>query len=141
MVSQRFGFYTVKMTAIFVMSVIYFVLGSFLSVLLNEALPDEDLHQLSTPYLVAQLSVIFGMIGVVYYVLRNIVKSMPFFLDGMYGFQYGLLREATGGIIVAYTMYAYLDRLQLLMTELHNRFRSSIVSFRRNFSSNILTNA
>jgi hypothetical protein len=52
---------------------------------------------------------------------------MPFPLDGSYGFCYGLLREATGGIIVAYMMYAYLDRLQAMMKELALRFRKASV--------------
>jgi hypothetical protein len=119
------GFYTVKITAIFLLSVLYFVVGSVLSILLNEMIPDENLHELSTPYLMVLLSLIFGSIGVVFYVLRNMVKRMPFFLDGYYGFQYAMLREATGGLIIGYTMYAYLDKLKGLMKEFSARLRGN----------------
>jgi hypothetical protein len=119
------GFYTVKITAIFLLSVLYFVVGSVLSILLNEMVPDENLHELSTPYLIVLLSLIFGSIGVVFYVLRNMVKRMPFFLDGYYGFQYAMLREATGGLIIGYTMYAYLDKLKGLMKEFSARLRGN----------------
>ena len=119
------GFYTVKITAIFLLSVLYFVTGSILSILLNEMIPDENLHELSTPYLMVLLSLIFGSIGVVFYVLRNMVKRMPFFLDGYYGFQYAMLREATGGLIIGYTMYAYLDKLKGLMKEFSARLRGN----------------
>lgn len=119
--SSTVGFYTVKMTAIFLMSVLYFIIGSTLSNLLNRAIPDENLHEMSTPYLIALLSVIFGMIGIVFYVLRILVKRMPFFLDGYYGFKYSLLREATGGLIIGYVMYSYLDKLKGLMQELSSR--------------------
>lgn len=119
--SSTVGFYTVKVTAIFLMSVLYFIVGSVLSVLLNDAIPDRDLHMLSTPYLIALLSLIFGSIGVAFYILRNLVKRMPFFLDGYYGFKYSMLREATGGIIIGYVMYAYLEKLAALMRELSSR--------------------
>lgn len=119
--SSTVGFYTVKVTAIFLMSVLYFIVGSVLSVLLNDAIPDKDLHMLSTPYLIALLSLIFGSIGVAFYLLRNLVKHMPFFLDGYYGFKYSMLREATGGIIIGYVMYAYLEKLAALMRELSSR--------------------
>jgi hypothetical protein len=46
---------------------------------------------------------------------------MPFFLDGMYGFNYSLLKEASGGIIVAFIMFNYLDKLKILLNELKNR--------------------
>jgi hypothetical protein len=49
---------------------------------------------------------------------------MPFFLDGIYGFKYSLLQEAAGGMIIGYTMYAYLDNLQNMMEEFRKRLRS-----------------
>lgn len=119
------GFYAVKITAIFLMSVIYFILGSVLSLLLNQSLPAEPVKEVSTPMLVVRLSAVFGLIGVVYYLLRNAVKRAPFPLDGWFGFRYGMLREATGGLIVAYAMYAYLDRLHDWMIELEERLMGS----------------
>jgi hypothetical protein len=115
------GFYAVKITAIFLMSVIYFVLGAGLSLLLNRSLPADPVQQVSTPMLVVRLSAVFGLIGVVYYLLRNVVKRAPFPLDGWFGFRYSMLREATGGLIVAYAMYSYLDRLHDWMVELEER--------------------
>ncbi len=75
--------------------------------------------------LIVRLSAVFGLIGVVYYLLRNAVKRAPFPLDGWFGFRYGMLREATGGLIVAYAMYAYLDRLHEWMIELEERLTGS----------------
>lgn len=123
MLSSTVGFYTVKVSAIFIMSFLYFLVGSILSVLLNDAIPEKDLHTLSTPRLVGLLGVIFGSIGVVFYVVRILIKRMPFFLDGVYGFKYSLLQEAAGGMIIGYTMYAYLHRLKGLMDELERRLR------------------
>ena len=124
--SSSIGFYSVKIAAIFLISVLYFMVGSCLSLFLNEAIPEENLDELSTPLLIALLSLIFGSIGVVFYILRNMIKRMPFFLDGYYGFKYGMLREATGGLIIGYTMYAYLDKLKRLMKELSTRLRGVV---------------
>jgi hypothetical protein len=117
------GFYTVKVSSIFLISVLYFIVGSVLSILLNDIIPSENVEEISTIRLIALLGLIFGSIGVVFYGLRVMIKNMPFFLDGYYGFNYSLLREASGGIIIAYTMYAFLDKLIDLMQELAKRLR------------------
>lgn len=115
------GFYTVKITSIFLISILYFLVGSVLSILLNEMIPSESLEEIQTWKLVSLMGLIFGSIGVVFYVVRIMIKRMPFFLDGYYGFKYSILREAAGGIIVGYTMYAFLDKLKGLMDELAKR--------------------
>lgn len=126
MLSRTVGFYTVKVSAIFLMSFFYFIIGSVLSVLLNDIIPDTSLEELSTPYLMAFLGTVFGCIGVVFYMVRILVKRMPFVLDGMFGFKYSLLREAAGGIIIGYTMYAFLDKLKKMMVELGGRFHPRV---------------
>ena len=123
MTPHQTGFYSVKIASIFIISIFYFVVGALLSTLLNDFIPDENLQDMSTLSLMTLLGVIFGSIGVVFYALRHVIKRMPFFLDGYYGFKYYLLREAAGGLIVAYVMYAYLDKLKNLMVELGNRLR------------------
>jgi hypothetical protein len=84
-------------------------------------IPSESLEEIQTWKLVSLMGLIFGSIGVVFYVVRIMIKRMPFFLDGYYGFKYSILREAAGGIIVGYTMYAFLDKLKGLMDELAKR--------------------
>lgn len=121
--SNKIGFYTIKTTSIFTVSIIYFVLGTLFSIALNDLIPDENLQEMSTSYLMTLIGLIFGSIGVLFYGLRHIIKRIPFFLDGYYGFKYSLLREAAGGLIAAYVMYAYLDKLRDLMVELGNRIR------------------
>jgi hypothetical protein len=120
--NQKLGFYVVKTTSIFIISVIYFIVGSITSILLNDVLPEEEnISKLSTLHLILILSGIFGIVGVLYYFLRVGIKHMPFFLDGVYGFQYSLLKEASGGIIIAFIMYNYLDKLKILLNEFKTR--------------------
>ena len=134
MLSRKVGFYLVKVLAIFIMSALYFVVGSTLSVFLNRAIPVTNLNELSTPYLMVFLGTVFGCIGVVFYVVRVLIKRMPFFLDGMYGFRYTILREAAGGMIFGYTMYAYLDHLKTMMVELGKRLRSEEKTIEKDLS-------
>lgn len=122
-IPDTIGFYGVKITSIFIISIIYFIIGSITSILLNDLLPEEgNIHELPTWYLIIIISTIFGVIGVLYYFIRVFIKNIPFFLDGMYGFKYSLLKELSGGIIIAFVMYNYLDKLKSLLNELKSRF-------------------
>lgn len=116
------GFYSIKITSIFIISIVYFLFGSIISISLNDLLPEEeDINKLSTFYLIILVSGIFGIIGVLSYFIRFVIKRLPFFLDGIYGFKYSLLKELSGGIIIAFVMYNYLDKLKLLLNELKKR--------------------
>ena len=120
--SNTLGFYTTKIISIFIISIIYFIIGYFSSIILNDLLPEKDnIQQLSTFHLILLISTLFGIIGILYYFLRIAIKNMPFFLDSVYGFKYSLLRETSGGIIFAFILYTYLDKLQILLQELQYR--------------------
>jgi hypothetical protein len=116
------GFYTVKMAAIFIMAIIYFIVGSIMSIGLDNIMPEKkELEETPTYLIFLKICGIFGIIAVLYYFLRIQIKNMPFFLDGLYGFKYNMLKEASGGIIVAYIMYIYQDRLGDMLKELRKR--------------------
>ena len=115
------GFYVVKISAIFIMSVLYFICGVTVSILIDDAIPDKNLEDKSTIILIIQICTIVGMIGVIYYFLRVYIKSVTFFLDGLYGFKYSLLKEASGGIIFSYVLYTYQTKLHNLLIELKQR--------------------
>lgn len=126
-IENTIGFYSVKIISIFIVSIIYFIVGSVASILLNDNLPDkEKIQNLSTFNLILFSCSIFGGIGVLYYFLRLMVKKIPFFLDGLYGFKYLVLKEVSGGIIVGFVMYKYLDKLHILLNELHIRIKKLI---------------
>jgi len=101
-VENRIGFYSVKVISIFIISIIYFIVGSLVSFLLNDLLPEEEnLNKISTTRLFFIISGIFGLIGIIFYIIRIMIKNIPFFFDDMYGFKYSLLKEASGGIIIS----------------------------------------
>lgn len=120
--SSTVGFYTVKIAAIFIMAIIYFIAGSIMSIGLDEIMPEKkDLEAMPTYLIFLKICGVFGIIAVLYYFLRVQIKTMPFFLDGVYGFKYHMLKEASGGIIIAYIMYSYQDRLGDMLKELRTR--------------------
>jgi len=120
--SSTVGFYAVKIAAIFIMAIIYFIAGSIMSIGLDNIMPEKkDLEKIPTYLIFLKICGVFGIIAVLYYFLRIQIKNMPFFLDGVYGFKYNMLKEASGGIIIAYIMYSYQDRLGDMLKELRKR--------------------
>lgn len=120
--SSTVGFYAVKIAAIFIMAIIYFIAGSIMSIGLDNTIPEKkELEEIPTYLIFLKICGIFGTTAVLYYFLRIQIKNMPFFLDGVYGFKYNMLKEASGGIIVAYIMYSYQDRLGDMLKELRKR--------------------
>lgn len=121
-IDRTVGFYSIKVVSLFIVSILYFITGSIFSLLLDEAVPDNDPVQQSTIMLLTEVSIIFGVIGVVFYMNRMLIKKMPFFLDGYFGFQYSLLHDAASGMIVGYILYAYQDKLISKLKELRVRY-------------------
>ena len=121
-IENTIGFYSIKIISIFIVSILYFISGSIFSVLLNEAIPNDKPKELSTLRLLIEVSAIFGVIGIVFYFNRILIKRMPFFLDGLFGFKYSLLHDAASGMIVGYILYAYQDKLVEKLTELRLRY-------------------
>ena len=123
---MNIGFYGVKILSIVIVSIVYVILGTGLSTLLDQVISEEDPRQKSTSVLFSEIILMFALISVLYYAMRLIVKNMPFILDGMYGFRYSMLKEASGGIIVAYILFTYQDRLRAMLLELRARITKAI---------------
>jgi hypothetical protein len=121
-IDRSVGFYSIKVISLFIVSILYFITGSIFSLLLDEAVPDNDPVQQSTVMLLTEVSIIFGVIGVVFYMNRMLIKKLPFFLDGYFGFRYSLLHDAASGMIVGYILYAYQDKLISKLKELRVRY-------------------
>lgn len=124
------GFYSVKITAIVLLTVLYVIAGTATSMILDSLLPDENLDQLSALRLVSTILAIFSAISVLYYAVRVQLKHIPAVFDGFYGFNHLLLREAAGGIVISYTMFAFQMRLLALMKELDRRITEMVGKIR-----------
>ena len=124
------GFYSVKITAIVLLTVLYVIAGTAASMTLDSLLPEERLEQLSSLRLISLILAIFSAISLIYYAVRIQLKHIPAVFDGFYGFNHLLLREAAGGIVFAYTMYSFQSRLLALMKELKQRISATAENVR-----------
>jgi hypothetical protein len=120
------GFYIVKIVSIFFVSFLYFICGTGLSVFLERVISKKDPKKKSFIKLVVEIGGIFGIIAVLFYFMRIGIKRMPFFLDGIYGFNYSILKEVSGGIIITYILFTTQTQLKQMITELHTRIYSYI---------------
>jgi hypothetical protein len=104
--------------------------------ILDETVPVTNVEKESTILLFTEASLIFGVIGVVFYLNRILIMKMPFFLDGYFGFNYSFLHDAASGMIVGYILYAYQDKLIAKLKELRSRYdaiQQDIIQFVRNY--------
>jgi len=118
------GFYAVKTSAIFLISMSYFVFGSIMSLSVNAAMKDIDekeLSKISTWLLLVEIMCIFGVLGLGFYIIRVFVKNIPFPLEGVFGYNHSRLKEAAGGVIIAYIIFTYQTKLNAKLVELKKR--------------------
>lgn len=120
------GFYIVKTVSILFVSFLYFIFGTGLSIFLEKVISKENPKKKSLFMLTIEIAGIFGVVAVLFYFMRIGIKRIPFFLDGMYGFNYSILKEVSGGIIVAYILFTTQTQLKQMVTELHTRIYSYI---------------
>lgn len=86
----------IKIFDIGYLTVIYFVLGYGTAGLFDKVLGDFDTNEAkkkSTVRLCAELVLHIWIIGVLTYVVRNVVELIPFPLHGVYGYNHFRVRE------------------------------------------------
>lgn len=124
-ISYSFGFYLTKSFAIFSVAIYYFIFGSLMSIIINKCMKttsDDELKETSTISLIIDIMFTFGFLGLGFYLIRILVKHIPYLFDGSFGYEHYKLREVSGGIIIAYVMYTYQTKLLKKMVELKTRF-------------------
>lgn len=82
---------------------------------------EKELQQMSTVRLLAEIMITFGVLGLGFYVIRVFVKNIPFPLEGAFGYTHSRLKEATGGVIIAYIIFTYQTKLNAKLIELKKR--------------------
>lgn len=115
------GFYSVKVFAIVFTTILYAIAGIIISLTLEAIIPEEEMKTMSSWRLIGETTAMFCLIAVTYYAVRIQIKHTPAFLDGLYGFNHNRLQEASGGITMAYILYAYQDKLEMRLKEIKRR--------------------
>jgi len=115
----------IKIVDIGFITTIYSLLGIFLAKVCDKFngtfdKEKEDKKQIST--ILFEIILYLWFIGVVIYIVRNVVPFIPFPLDGVYGFKHILVKELLNAtmfsITFIYFQKYYQDKIKYLLTRL-----------------------
>jgi hypothetical protein len=117
-------FYIIKIIAISLTSIYFILLGSSFSLYIKNHITkyDEDIYFNKSKFKIfIEVSIIISLLGISHYIIRNIVERIPFPFEGIGGFQYKMLKEIGGGIILSYVLYVFHPDLHKKIKHLFDR--------------------
>jgi hypothetical protein len=97
---------SIKIVDIFYLTALYFVIGYYLSHYVNKLYPKfnkEDNRNKLLLFLEVLLQL--GIIGILFYLIRNISEYIPFPLDGVYGFKHKLVKELNSSASLSFGIF------------------------------------
>lgn len=113
------GFLAVKLTDIGLTTMYFFIIGIVFAKLFDMLYGHfkvEDYKKISKIRLFFEILLHLFLIGVVAYILRNIVGLIPFPLDGVAGFRHNRLKELSGGTVLAMVLLFFQNNLRDKLT-------------------------
>jgi hypothetical protein len=115
---------SIKIVDIGYITIIYFILGLILAKLCDKYLGNFDINkEKKKPILrsIFELCLYLWFIGVIIYVVRNIVPLIPFPLDGVYGFEHLRVKEVTSATVFTisfiYFQKYYQDKIKYIFSK------------------------
>jgi len=108
------AFLLVKLLDIGLVTVYFFVLGLAAAKAFDGVMGDfdeENYRKISMLQLFVEIVLQLFALGVISYVLRNIVRLIPFPLDGVAGFHHDRLKELDGGEVMALVLILFQHNL------------------------------
>ena len=128
--SNYYSFLMVKILSIGYYSMIYFIFGFSISLLLNYLMPsinnidkEDERKAIKILKIIAEILINFALIGISFYFVRKLVKNyIPFPLDSLYGFDKSKLKEIQGGIIIATIYMSFQTKLVQKLNYIKNIF-------------------
>lgn len=105
---------SIKMLDIGLLTILYFSLGYICSWLINQIYPNFKEDSPSIKFLLfLEICGQLFIIGVLVYILRNLIELIPFPLEGIYGYQHSRVRELySGGIALTFGVFYAQDNLK-----------------------------
>lgn len=107
---------------------IYLLLGVILGKYFDKNLIEFDKNnedEKSTYRIVGELIAYSWIIGVILYIVRNVIPLIPFPLDGIYGFDHMKVKDVTTGsaFLLTFTFLYFLEDYQTKLRSLYNRLK------------------
>jgi magnesium-transporting ATPase (P-type) len=103
-------FVAVKLLDIGLVTIYFFVLGLAAAKIFDNMLgvfEEDNYDNIPTWQIFLEIILQLFFIGVIAYVLRNLVKLIPFPLDGVAGFEHIRLKELDGGEVMALVLILF----------------------------------
>ena len=103
-------FVAVKLLDIGLVTMYFFVLGLAAAKVFDNMLgvfEEDNYDNIPTWRLFLEIVVQLFFIGIVAYILRNVVKLIPFPFDGVGGFEHARLKELDGGEVMALVLILF----------------------------------
>lgn len=117
---------SIKIIDIGYITVIYVILGIFLARLCDKYLGKFDEKKANKKTIfqhMIELILLLWFIGVVIYIVRNLVPLIPFPLDGYYGFKHLKVKELTSAtfftISFMYFQVYYQNKIKYIFSKIH----------------------
>jgi predicted PurR-regulated permease PerM len=108
-------FLSAKMADIGIVTVYYVLFGLVIAFLFDIVLgkfDEKKYDKKSIGIIFGELIVHFFIIGIIVYILRNIIERIPSPVEGIGGFQHKLLKEIGGGVIGTTILIGFQSYLQ-----------------------------
>lgn len=118
-------FLVVKLFDIGLVTMYYFAFGIIISVLIDKSLGkfnEEDYKTVSSFRLFLEIVGHLFALGVLSYILRNLIERIPFPFEGIGGFQHLQLKEIQGGIVLSFVLLFFQSNLTDKIMYLKKRF-------------------
>jgi hypothetical protein len=116
----------IKIFDIGYITAIYLLLGVILGKYFDKKLfkfnkNNEDAK--TTYQIIGELIIYSWIIGVILYVVRNVIPLIPFPLDGIYGFDHMKVKEVTSASAFLVTFVYFLEDYQTKLRSLYTRLK------------------
>jgi hypothetical protein len=111
---MKAAFLIAKLLDIGLVTVYYFFIGFVLSALIDDALGEfntDNYKNTSTLWIVLEIIVHLFSLGILSYVMRNLIERIPYPLEGYGGFHHIRLKEIQGGIVLSFVLLFFQKNL------------------------------
>lgn len=113
-------FYLNKSFAIIYIGLLYFILGISGSYIIEKSQSNIKDEEKSKIMIIIEILINVSLLVVMAYLIRKIVKKIPYPFDNIAGFEYNKLKEFKGGIIIAWSIFSVQKKMAKRIQDILN---------------------